>query len=84
MYFFNERRNNEDIIKKIGETKVKEIGGRCKPKKKWLEIIGKNIRAYGVDIIVVKEIKGQMESIRIAMTSPVWDGDEDKEEECIF
>lgn len=34
--FFNLRKNNEDIVKKISEIRVKGIMGKCMPKKKML------------------------------------------------
>lgn len=50
------RINNDNIVKKINDIRTEENRKRGRIKKKWKEIIGEDIRAYGkVENIVVTE-----------------------------
>lgn len=42
-------------VNKIGEIKIEENQRRGRLKKKWMEIIGEYMRAYGVDENIVRE-----------------------------
>lgn len=42
-------RNNDDIIKKMDEIKVERNRERDRLKKKWMEVIKKDIKACRVD-----------------------------------
>lgn len=55
------RINSEDIVKKIGKIRVegnRRVRGR--PKKKWMEVVGEDTRACGVDKDTVRDrVKGK-------------------------
>lgn len=44
-----QRRNNDDIVKRIGTIRIEENRGRNRLKKKQMGVVGEDVRAYGID-----------------------------------
>lgn len=61
-----EKRNNEDLVKKMREITPEGNWERGRSKKKWMEVIGKYMRAYGVDENMVRYREGCRERIQVA------------------
>lgn len=59
-----ERKNNEDIFK-MSAIKVEENRRRGKVRKKWMWIIGYDMKAYEVDKNLFKDRKRWNERIRV-------------------
>lgn len=56
-----ERKNIEDLIKKIGQIRGEENWGRGRPKKKWTGVINEEMRAcrVGENMVRYKEEEGK-------------------------
>lgn len=68
-----ERRNNDHKVKKIDAIRIVESRERCSPQKKWIEVIGKDMRLREVDKNIVGNSKGRREIIRVVdLTWMVW------------
>lgn len=75
-----ERRNNDDIAKKIGQIRVDGNRGRGGLKKKQIGVIKENIKAYRVYKNMVRDRVMWMDIIRLT-DPPIQGGGENKEEE---
>lgn len=59
------KKNNEDIVKKIGEIRVEENWRRLN--RKWMGIIGVDMKACGIDENMVRDRK-----IKSRFPPPLW------------
>lgn len=65
-----ERKNNDNIVKKISVIKV--VGSRERDRlKRWMGVIGLDIGVFGVNEKMVRDIEGLRERIQVADPSSV-------------
>lgn len=56
-----QRRNNVEIVKKIGEKGVEGNREMCRPKKKWMKVTMESTRACSLDDRIIKDTDGRTE-----------------------